>query len=284
RKHGNGDSSVVTKTNGFYYPLAKERNGSYKIKSGELIRVCMTSDFFVEGADAWRNEAWNIMHERPDVKFFLLTKRPERVEKCLPKDWGDGLENVFFNVTCENQRRADERISILHELPFKHKGIMTAPLIGEISIEKYLSVGQIEQVICGGENYDGSRPCRYEWVKKLHDECVAADVTFAFIETGNYYVKDGKTNYIKSKIRQTCVAYSEGLQYRGKPVKFILTDRFGLPIPQGELYVPHYRANCLNCGNRLICNGCADCGKCDGRTVTQAEAEEYDRNKFKGRD
>ena len=43
---------------------------------------------------------------------------------------------------------------------------MAAPLIGPVDIEKYLTAGQIEQVLCGGENYDGSRLCRYEWVKK----------------------------------------------------------------------------------------------------------------------
>ena len=30
--------------------------------------------------DQWRDDAWEIMHSRPDVKFFLLTKRPDRVE------------------------------------------------------------------------------------------------------------------------------------------------------------------------------------------------------------
>ena len=72
----------------------------------------------------------DIIKKRPDVKFFLLTKRPERVAEHLPSDWGDGWENVMFNVTCENQRRADERIPILLKLPFKHKGIMCAPFIG----------------------------------------------------------------------------------------------------------------------------------------------------------
>ncbi len=277
KTHGGGDSSVVTKTSGFYYPLAKNRNGSFKIKSGEMIRVCMTSDFFVDGADEWRDEVWGIIHDRPDVMFFLLTKRPERAEQCLPGDWGSGWENVFFNVTCENQRRADERIPLLHSLPFKHKGIMTAPLIGQITIEKYLVEGQIEQVICGGENYDGARPCHYDWVKRLHDECAAHNVTFAFIETGNYYVKNGKTDYIKSKIRQTHLAYAEGLHYRGKPMEFILTDRFGLPIPKNELYTPHYRTNCINCGNRLICNGCSDCGRCNNRMVSQSEIEEFEQ-------
>ena len=105
----NRDGSDIFKTkSGFNYPLQKKRSGGYKIQSGELIRVCMTSDFFLEEADAWRNEAWEIMRQRPDVKFFLLTKRPQRVKDCLPDDWGDGWENVMLNVSCENQRRADE--------------------------------------------------------------------------------------------------------------------------------------------------------------------------------
>ena len=63
---------------------------------------------------------------------------------------------------------------------------MTAPLVGPVDLEKYLPEGQIEQVLCGGENYDGSRPCRYEWVKLLSDQCRVYDVTFDFIETGTY--------------------------------------------------------------------------------------------------
>ncbi len=124
--------------------------------------MCMTSDFFLEEADRWRPEAWEIMRSRPDVVFFLLTKRPGRVRECLPPRWGDGWENIFFHVTCENQRRADERIPLLLDLPFKHKGIMCAPLIGPVTIKTYLETGQIEQVICGGENYGGARPCDFD--------------------------------------------------------------------------------------------------------------------------
>lgn len=260
--HNNGDSSVVTKTSSFNYPLSKFRDGRYKIQSGELIRVCMSSDFFVEGADEWRDDAWEIMRQRPDVKFFLLTKRPERVREHLPSGWGDGWENIFFNVTCENQKRADERIPILLELPFKHKGIMCAPFIGAVSIEKYLDDGQIEQVICGGENYDGARPCRFDWVQDLRYECVAHNVTFCFIETGTVFIKDGKRYHIPKKTVQAEMAYKSGMNSVGKPIEWKLTDRWGLLIPENELYVPQYRSNCSKCGSKLICNGCSDCGKC----------------------
>ena len=259
------DGSRIYKTkNGFRYPLSKNRQGQYKIKSGEMIRVCMTSDFFLEEADPWREEAWAVMRQRKDVKFFLLTKRPQRVASCLPYDWGTGWENVFFNVTCENQKRADERIPILLELPFKHKGIMTAPLIGPVDIGKYLPEGQIEQVLCGGENYDGSRPCHYEWVKLLYDQCREYDVTFNFIETGTCFVKDGKKYCIPNKRIQSQQAFRSGLNHQGKEICFHLTDEWGYEIPKEDLYIPHYHpVTCRECASRLTCNGCADCGKCD---------------------
>lgn len=257
------DGSCIYKTkSGFTYPLKKDKSGSYKVKSGEMLRVCMNSDFFLEDADAWRDEAWSIIKNRPDVKFFLLTKRPERVKKCLPTDWGDGWDNVMFNVTCENQKRADERIPILFELPFKHKGIMVAPFIANVSIAEYLKEGHIEQVICGGENYDGARVCDFEWVKSLRKECVEYDITFCFIETGTFFVKGNKTYHIPSKQIQSQMAFKSGMFFKGKTIMWNLTDSLGLPLREEDLYIPHFSKNCNMCGSRPICNGCSECGKC----------------------
>lgn len=193
------DGSTIFRTKaGFDKPIQRDRTGAFCIRSGEMLRVSMTSDFFLEEADGWRDEAWAMMRERPDVGFCLLTKRPERVRDCLPDGWGDGWENIFFNVTCENQRRADERMPILLNLPFQHKGVMCAPLIGPISIDSYLDSGHIERVVAGGENYAGSRPCDFDWVRSLHDQCAAREVTFCFIETGTHFVKDGRHCHLRT--------------------------------------------------------------------------------------
>ena len=261
-KRGMDGSHVFRTMTGFTYPLQKRRDGSFKIASGELIRVCMTSDFFLPDADRWRGEAWDIIRARSDVKFFLLTKRPERVRQSLPADWGDGWDNVFFNVTCENQRRADERIPLLLNLPFRHKGIMAAPLIGPVEIDKYLADGQIEQVIAGGENYDGSRPCNFDWIRSLSTQCQSYDVTFCFIETGTQFIKDGKLYHLPGKQLQSEMAYKAGVNHIGRPMHFILRDQFGYILPPDRLYTPHYRDNCFRCGSRHICNGCSDCGRC----------------------
>lgn len=66
------DGSNIYKTKGgFRKPVQKDRKGRYKIQSGETVRVCMTSDFFLEQADSWREEAWDMMRQRRDVVFFL---------------------------------------------------------------------------------------------------------------------------------------------------------------------------------------------------------------------
>ena len=263
KMRGKSGSDIYKTKTGFKYPLSKDRKGKYKIQSGEMISVCMTSDFFLAEADEWRAEAWDMMRLRSDVIFLLLTKRIERVRDCLPENWGDGWDNIFLTVTCENQRRADERIPILLELPFKHKGLHCAPLLGPIRIGKYLESGQIEQVACGGENYGGFRPCDFDWVKALREECVSKNITFCFMETGTVFIKEGKSYRINSKQMQNMQAHKSGMTFKGKDIHFNLVDSFGIPIPEEKLYVPHYREKCHTCSFQILCNGCSDCGACD---------------------
>ena len=171
------------------------------------------------------------------------------------RSWISGGTSRFF---CS---QSDERIPILHSLPFKHKGIMTAPLLGPIEIEKYLAMGQIEQVICGGENYDGARPCDYDWVRSLHRQCANQNVTFCFIETGTNFIKDGRRYFLPNKRVQSEMAYKSGISYQGKPMKFKLEDDYGL-FDAGRKYEKYFGPQCEKCGSRMICNGCARCGKC----------------------
>ena len=101
-------------------------------------------------------------------------------------------------------------------------GIMCAPFIGPVSIEHTapgcLGPHGIEQVICGGENYGGARPCNFDWVRALRRECVAANVTFAFIETGSIFVKDGRTYHLRGKKLQSQQAWKSGMGYQGRAI------------------------------------------------------------------
>ena len=257
------DTSRVYSTQNFDLPLARTRNGDWKIPAGLELFVGLSTDFFVEEADPWRPAAWDIIRRRPDVAFRLLTKRAHRIRECLPPDWGGGYENVMLQVTTENQARADERLPILLGIPAKHRGFMAAPLIGPVDAERHLATGQIEQVLCGGENYDGARPCHHEWVASLSAQCRRHGVQFDFIETGTVYVKDGKTYHLPDKRLQSRQAHLSGLSHPGRPVRYRLRHPeptlFADPVlPLTGPFLP----TCAICGSRPTCNGCSGCGAC----------------------
>lgn len=191
-KRGNNPSVIVKSPTMFDYPVQKCKNGTYKYK-GHFLQCCFTSDFFIEEADEWRNDIWNMIKERSDVKFLIYTKRIERVKECLPDDWGTGYKNVLLVVTAENQKRADERIPQFLDIQCNWRGIAVSPMLEQIDINKYLKTGSIDEVIVCGEGYS-SKSCvlDYNWVTNLREQCINNKVTFLFSETGNYFKMNEK--------------------------------------------------------------------------------------------
>ena len=258
---GVGGSNIVHRTGKFDYPLKKWRTGGYKIESGEMIRVNMTSDTFVPEADEWRDEMWSIIKQRSDVLFWILTKRPERMADHMPSDWGNGYPNVIMNITTENQKMFDKRYQYLLDLPARHKGIVIAPMIGPVMVEKALMSGQIEMVQCGGENYGNPRWCRYEWVKSVSDQCRRFHVNFCWYESGSKLKMGDDRFEMPSKRDQQIAAFFSNLNLKFYDIPYDLKDpETGEPIGKREKLYNKY--HCTFCANRQVCNGCSGCGDC----------------------
>ena len=122
-------TNEIRKTSSFNLPIKKDRKKNWKFPSGTEFGLCFTSDLLIEEADEWRPEIWKMIKIRKDCSFFYFTKRIDRLEKCLPADWGDGYENVAIGCTVENQERADYRLPIFLSLPIKHRLVIVAPMI-----------------------------------------------------------------------------------------------------------------------------------------------------------
>ena len=73
-------------------------------------------------------------------------------------------------------------------------------------------MARLQEVLCDGENYGGARPCHFEWVKALRDECAEFDVTFVFCGTGRVFVKDGRTYHLEGHL-QSEQARKSGMSY-----------------------------------------------------------------------
>ena len=197
------DSTIVTKTKTFDLPVQKKRNGEYKIPAGTLVYTCFTSDFFVEDADCWRAEAWDMIRLRSDLTFLMITKRIDRLQVALPDDWGDGYEHVTICCTVENQDRADYRLPIYKAASIKHKIIICEPLLERIDLRPYDIGTWVEQVVVGGESGYEARPCHFDWVTEIRDVCIESDVSFWFKQTGGKFVKDGRLYHIGRKFQHS---------------------------------------------------------------------------------
>lgn len=209
------DSSLVTKTKSFDLPSQKKRNGDYKIPPGTMVYTCFTSDFLIEEADGWRQEAWQMISQRDDLHFMIITKRIDRLQALLPDDWGDGYSHVTICCTVENQDRADYRLPIYRAVPIRHKIIICEPLLSPIDLEAFQIGDWVEQVVVGGESGQEARPCHFDWVMALHDVCVTENVSFWFKQTGAKLVKDGKL-YAIARQFQHAQARKAGINFEAK--------------------------------------------------------------------
>ena len=191
------DTNRIVKTDNFYAPVAKNQSGEYKIKSGQMVYLCFSTDFLIEDADHWRAECWRMIRERGDLRFLFLTKRIERFLACVPADWNGGYDNVTVGCTVENQARADERLSIFRELPVKHKNIICQPMLEKIDLTPYLE--DVELVVAGGESDRNARPLDYGWVLDIREQCVARHIRFQFRQCGTHFIKDGRAYTLRTR-------------------------------------------------------------------------------------
>lgn len=209
-------SSVVEKTKGFDYPVRKNKKGEYTFKPGNIVAMCFSTDFFIEEADAWRPEAWEMMRIRKDLHFFMITKRIDRFYIGLPADWGEGYPNVTICTTVENQDRADYRLPIFRDAPIQHKMIVSEPLLGPIDLTPYLG-SWVKQVTVGGESGKEARPCNYDWILDIRQQCISHNIPFQFRQTGANFIKDGQ-NYKVIRKFQHSQARKANINYKMLPV------------------------------------------------------------------
>lgn len=188
------DGSIVRKTGKTTF------NAALKWKEPKRIFTCSMSDFFIEEADQWRDEAWDIIRKTPHHTWLILTKRPERIKECLPDDWGDGYPNVWLGVTAGVQssfKRAEE----LAKIPAKVRFISAEPILEEMDFlvkndDGVRIIDSFHWVILGGESGNDTgkfryRPSQIEWYEKaIKDLKTQSDVAVFMKQLGTHLSKE----------------------------------------------------------------------------------------------
>lgn len=139
-----------------------------------LVFTCSWSDFFIEDADAWREDVWQIIRQTPNLTYQILTKRPERIAAHLPPDWGIGYPNVWLGVSVENQRWLS-RLAVLRQVPATIRFASFEPLLQDMGDMTPWLPG-LDWAIVGGESGAGYRPMAVEWLYNVVSQCQTAGI------------------------------------------------------------------------------------------------------------
>jgi protein gp37 len=173
------DFGSVTRTKTWRDPVRwNVRAPELQEKLGRRVRVFCASltDFFIQDADPWRDEAWKVIRECPNLDFLILTKRPRLIASRLPEDWGSGYPNVWMGTTC-GVRSSYPRIDDLRSVSAAVRFISAEPLLESLHD---INLGGIHWLIAGGESGSGFRAMKDEWALELRDRCRESGVAFHF--------------------------------------------------------------------------------------------------------
>ncbi len=199
-------------------------NSPLKWHDPARVFTCSWSDWFIDQADEWRGEAWDIVRATPHLTYMILTKRPANIADRLPEDWGDGWPNVWLGVSVESQEY-EWRIFELLKYPAAVHFLSAEPLLGPLDLMRYrptsrvshspLHIGfafaarmegkplhdfmvirNLKWVITGGESGHATgkykaRPADMDWFRQIRDFCQEYGISYFHKQHGGTRKIDG---------------------------------------------------------------------------------------------
>jgi len=123
----------------------------------------------------------NVLNEfaqRPHLRLQLLTKRAHRLLGYANRRRAPLPPGTWIGVTCEDQKRANERIPLLLRAAEILRPAVTflsvEPLLERVDL--YLDRQRVGLVIVGGESGPRARPCDVDWIVDVVWQCKNAGV------------------------------------------------------------------------------------------------------------
>jgi protein gp37 len=150
-----------------------------------LCFTCSWSDWLIEEADPWRDEAYDVIRRTPWVTYQILTKRIERAAGRVPDP---PLANIWLGVSVESQKTL-RRIELLRHSSATLDFISFEPVLEDL--EK-IDLRGIDWAIIGGESGPNARRCDITWIRHLVQQCRESGVA-VFIKQLGAKPRDGET-------------------------------------------------------------------------------------------
>lgn len=191
-------------------PLKWNRKAAAEGRRARVFCASM-ADVFEERVDLVEPRArlWRLVVDTPHLDWLLLTKRPENAHRLWDQarllssepDGATWQENVWLGATCEDQRRADERLPHLLEVPAAVRFVSYEPALGPVDLSRWVFdrdaairramrgpaalnreqaddviAHPLDWVIVGGESGPSARPFDAAWARETVAQCKSAGV------------------------------------------------------------------------------------------------------------
>lgn len=161
RQYGQDPEAVVKSKTMFNAPL--------KWVDPSLIFTCSWSDWFIEEADEWREEAYGVIRATRQHAYQILTKRSARFASLILPD----LPNVWWGVSVEDRKYGLPRIDQLRDHAPRNRFLSIEPLLENLGV---IDLSGIGWVIVGGESGPQRRELDLRWLESIVAQCRVADV------------------------------------------------------------------------------------------------------------
>jgi protein gp37 len=216
-------------------PLKRRKPTTYFVNS--------MSDLFHEDVpDEWIDRVFAIMALCSRHTFQVLTKRSARmraymsaknraetIAKAAPRGWslvfvGElmfdwPLPNVWLGVSCEDQRRADERIPDLLETPAAVRFVSAEPLLSALDLSKWLHDRRREGVFSADRH--GPIRDRLEWSNLALGEM---DGRRTSVGSGLYAEDESRAQFSEARELSSCDVQGQVQAAQGRRASDSLDD------------------------------------------------------------
>lgn len=131
---------------------------------------------------------FDVIAQTPQHTYQILTKRASRMRKYFSSSDRRVPRNVWLGVSVENKKYGIPRIDELRKVEARIRFLSVEPLLEDLG---KVDLSGIHWVIVGGESGPKARPMKPEWVARIKEQCLNADVAFFFKQWGGWGA-DGK--------------------------------------------------------------------------------------------
>ncbi len=190
KRYGQDPMKIIRSSDKTFYD-------ALKWKESKRIFTCSWSDFFIEQADEWRKDAWEVIKKTPQHLWIILTKRPERIESALyDMGWMNAVSaiprNIIIGISPEGNENTASMWPVLECLSrqFRFKTMISfEPLLEQITPFSLdiitggycdgIDLRFPDWIITGGESdFKNPRPSEIQWFRNIRDFCIKHDVPY----------------------------------------------------------------------------------------------------------